>query len=115
MTRWVLLGTAMFLLAGIVATPMWSLEREQAIELGRDFFQDIGLQPGKVLSVDLIDEVPAGHLYYWHSVKGLAVPDLQKPGQCWLVRFEQGPRHGHWWEVLININTNEVVGGMSCR
>jgi uncharacterized protein YcfL len=115
MNRWVLLGIVIFLLVGIFATPKWSAEQKQAIELGMDFFEDIGLQPGKVLSVDLIDEVPAGYLYYWHSAKGLEVPSVQEPGQCWLVRFEQGPRPGHWWEVLIDMATNEVVGGMSCR
>jgi hypothetical protein len=113
--KWVLLGIVVFLLVGISVTPKWSAEQEQAIGLGREFLDNIGLQTGKALSVGLIDEVPAGYLYYWHSAKGLGIPDVQEPGQCWLIRFENGYSPGHWWEVLIDTNTSEVVGGMSCR
>jgi len=117
MNRWVLLGIVIFLLAGILATPKWSPEQEQAIEIGREFFEDIGLQTGKVLSVNLvhIDEVSDGYLFYWHSAKELEIPDVSETEWCWIVRFEQGGRRGHFWEVLIDINTGEVVGGMSCR
>ena len=117
MNRWVLLGIVIFLLAGILATPKWSPEEERAIEIGREFFENIGNQPGKVLSVNLvhIDEVSDGYLFYWHSAAGLETPDVPEPEWCWVVRFEQGLRPGHWWEVLIDVNTAEVVGGMSCR
>jgi len=115
MSRWVLLGIVIFLLSGIFATPKWSPEQEQAIEFGREFFEDIGLQTGKVLSVGLIDEVPAGYLFYWHSAKGLEIPDIPEPELCWVVRFEQGSNPGHFWEVLVDMNTGEIVGGMSCR
>ena len=115
MNRWVLLGTVVFLLAGILATPEWSPEQEQAIEIGREFFEGVGLQTGKVLSIGVIDEVPLGYLFYWHSAKGLEIPDVTEPELCWVVRFEQGSNPGHWWEVLIDVNTGEVVGGMSCR
>ncbi len=115
MSRWVLLGIVIFLLGGIFAVPRWSPEQEQAIEIGREFFEDISLRTGKVLSVGLIDEVPAGYLFYWHSAKGLEIPDIAEPELCWVVRFEQGSNPGHFWEVLVDMNTNEVVGGMSCR
>ncbi|MDH4067611.1 MAG: hypothetical protein OEU97_01585 [Dehalococcoidia bacterium] len=115
MNRWVLLGIVIFLLAGIFATPKWSPEQEQAIEIGREFFEGVGLQTGKVLSIGVIDEVPAGYLFYWHSANGLEIPDVAEPELCWVVRFEQGSNPGHWWEVLIDVNAGEVVGGMSCR
>ena len=115
MSRWVLLGIVILLLSGIFAAPRWSPEQEQAMQIGRGFFQDIGLQTGKILSVSIINEVPAGYLFYWHSAKGFEIPDIPEPELCCLVRFEQGPRPGHWWEVLIDMKTNEVVGGMSCR
>ena len=130
MRRWILLGTAIFVLVGtaialdaggvlpgIFGTPKWSPEEEQAIEIGREFFEDIGAQPGRVLSVSLvhIDEISDGYLFYWHSAKGLEMPDVKETEQCWIVRFEQGLRPGHWWEVLIDVKTGEVVGGMSCR
>lgn len=115
----VLAGTAIALGAGGVLpgifTPKWSPEQEQAIEIGREFLEDIGLQPGKVLSVGLIDEVPAGYLFYWHSAAGLEKPDVPEPEWCWAVRFEQALRPGHWFEVLVGVNTTEVVGGMQCR
>ena len=115
MNRWVLLGIAIFLLAGIFITPKWSPEQEQAIEIGRAFFEDIGLKTGKVLSVSLIDEVPDGHLFYWQRAKGLEVPDVPEPEWCWVVRFEQKLRRGHWFEVLIDLDTGEVTGYTSCR
>ena len=117
MRRWILLGTVIFLLSGVLATPKWSPEEEQAIEIGREFLEDIVGQTGKVLSVNLvhIDEVSDGYLFYWHSAKGLETPDVSELEWCWVVRFEQGGRRGHFWEVLIDMNTGEVVGGMSCR
>ena len=130
MKRWVLLGIVIFVLAGtaialgaggvlpgIFTPPKWSAEEEQAIEIGREFLEDIGRQTGKVLSVDLvhIDEVSDGHLSYWHLAAGLETPDVLEPEWCWVVRFEQALRPGHWFEVLIDVNTAEVVGGMQCR
>ena len=115
MSRWVLLGIVIFLLSGILAAPKWSLEQEHAIQIGRDFFEDIGLQAGKVLSVGVIEEVPVGQLFYWHSAKGLDIPDIPEAELYWVVRFEKGWNPGHFWEVLIDVNTGEVVGGMSCR
>ena len=128
MKRRVLLGIVIFVLAGtaialgargvlpgILTAQKWSPEQDQAIEIGREFLEDIGHQTGKVLSIDVIDEVPDGYLFYWHSAAGLEAPDIPEPEWCWVVRFEQGPRPGHWWEVLIDMNTNEAVGGMSCR
>jgi len=91
MKRWVLLGIVIFVLAGtaialgadgvlpgIFTAPKWSPEEEQAIEIGREFLEDIGRQTGKVLSVDLvhIDEVSDGHLSYWHLAAGLETPDV---------------------------------------
>jgi uncharacterized protein YcfL len=115
MSRWVLVAIVIFLLSGIFATPKWSTEQEQSIEIGREFFADIGLQTGKILSVSTINEVPAGYLLYWHSAKGLEIPDIPEPELCWVARFEQGSNPGHFWEILIDVNTGEVVGGMSCR
>ena len=127
MKRWVLLGIVIFVLAGTaialsavgvfpgIFAPKWSPEQEQVIEIGREFLEDIGLQTGKVLSVDLIDEVPDGHLFYWHLAAGLEIPDVPEPEWCWAVRFEQALRPGHWFEVLIDMNTAEVVGGMQCK
>ena len=130
MKRRVLLGIVIFVLAGtaialgaggvlpgIFTAQKWSPEQEQAIEIGREFLEDIGRQTGKVLSVDLvhIDEVSDGHLSYWHLAAGLETPAVLEPEWCWVVRFEQALRPGHWFEVSIDVNTAEVVGGMQCR
>ena len=130
MRRWILLGTAIFVLVGtaialdaggvlpgIFGTPKWSPEEEQAIEIGRVYFEDIGRQPGKVLSVDLKhrDEVPDSKLFYWQLAHGVEVPDVPEPEWCWVVRFEKGHSPGHWWEVLIDADTAEVVGRSGCR
>ena len=127
MKRWLLLGIVIFLLAGTaialsavgvlpgIFAPKWSPEQEQVIEIGREFLEDIGLQTGKVLSVDLIDEVPDGYLYYWHLAAGLEKPDVPEDEWCWMIKFEQALRPGHWFEVLVGVNTTEVVGGMQCK
>ena len=130
MERRVLLGIIIFVLAGtaialgaggvlpgILTAQKWSPEQDQAIEIGREFLEDIGRQTGKVLSVDLvhIDEVSDGHLSYWHLAVGLETPAVLEPEWCWVVRFEQALRPGHWFEVSIDVNTAEVVGGMQCR
>ena len=130
MNRWVLLGIVIFVLAGtaialgavgilpgVFTEQKWSPEQEQAIEIGREYLEDIGLQPGKVLSVDLKhrDEVPDSKLFYWQLAHGIEVPDVPEPEWCWVVRFEQGLRRGHWFEVLIDLDTGEVTGYASCR
>jgi hypothetical protein len=117
MSRWVLLGIVIFLFAGILATPKWSSEQKQAIEIGREYLEDVGREPGKVLSVELVqrDEVSDGHLFYWQRAKGLDVPDVPEPEWCWVVRFESGYFPGHWFEVLIDADTGGVTGYASCR
>jgi hypothetical protein len=117
MKSWVLLGIVIFMLVGIFIAPKWSPEQEQAIEIGREYLEGIGRQTGKVLFVDLVhrDEVPDGHLFYWQLAHGLEAPDVPEPEWCWIVRFEQALRPGHWWEVLIDADTAEVVGRASCR
>ncbi len=117
MSRWVLLGIVIFLLSGIFATPKWSPEQQQAIEVGRAYLEDVGRETGRVLSVELVqrDEVPDGHLFYWQREKGLEVPDIPEPKSCWVVRFEKGLFRGHWFEVLIDADTGAVTGYASCR
>jgi len=117
MNRWVLLGLVIFLLAGILITPKWSPEQKQAIEVGREYLEDVGRETGKVLSVELVhrDEVSDGSLFYWQSAYGLEAPDVPEPEWCWVVRFESGYIPGHWFEVLIDVDTGEVAGYGSCR
>ena len=117
MNRWVLLGIVIFLLAGILATPKWSPEQKQAIEIGREYLEGIGRQTGKVLFVDLVhrDEVSDSHLFYWQLEQGLEAPDVPEPEWCWVVRFEKGLFRGHWFEVLIDVDTGGVTGYASCR
>ncbi|HUX48947.1 MAG TPA: PepSY domain-containing protein [Dehalococcoidia bacterium] len=130
MKRRVLLGIVIFVLAGtaialgavgilpgIFTEQKRPPEQEQAIEIGREYLEDIGRQPGKVLSVDLKhrDEVPDSKLFYWQLAHGVEVPDVPEPEWCWVVSFEQGHRPGHWWEVLIDADTAEVVGRSGCR
>ena len=117
MSRWVLLGIAALLLSGVFAMPKWSAEQQQAIEVGREYLEDVGREAGRVLSVELVhrDEVPDGNLFYWQREKGLEVPDIPEPKWCWVVRFEKGLFRGHWFEVLIDVDTGEVTGYASCR
>ena len=125
MNRWGLPCIVIFLLLGILlgiflgmfTTPKWPPEQKQAIEVAREYLEDVGGETGKVLSVQLVhrDEVRDGNLFYWQRAKGFEVPDMPEPEWCWVVRFEQGLKRGHWLEVLIDLDTGEVTGYASCR
>jgi len=42
-------------------------------------------------------------------------PDVQGLRLCWIIRFEQAYRPGHFFEVWIDAYTSEVIGGTQCK
>lgn len=101
---------------------------EQAIEIGRMFLDGVGRKTGKVLSVELEEKEPN---FYWDVVVESDVewdrldvwdrmlkynrPELRETKTCWIVRFEQARRPGHFYEVWLDASEYIVVGGSSCR
>jgi hypothetical protein len=85
---------------------------EEAIQIGRQFLDGIGSVTGEVLSVKLDERNPN---FYWHEVAKFEKPEIEGLRTCWIVRFEQAHRPGHWFEVWIDTQTGEVIGGGQCR
>ena len=91
----------------------WAMiSEQQAIHTGRRFLDGIGYTAGKVLSTKLEEKAPN---LYWHDLAGLEKPDMQGLRLCWVIRFEQARRPGHFFEVWVDAYTGEIIGGMQCR
>ena len=100
----------------------------QAIEIGRLFLDGVGRKTGRVLSVQLEEKKPN---FYWDVVVESDVewdrldvwdrmlkynrPELRETRPCWIIRFEQARRPGHFFEVWLDASELIVVGGSSCK
>ena len=87
-------------------------ERGQVIHIGYSFFAEEGRRVGRVLSVKQEEVTP--NFVYNYSLK-FERPDLVGDRLCWLVRFEQWGRPGHYIEIWIDASERLVVGGEQCR
>jgi len=85
--------------------------RGQIIQVGRSYLLEEGKKVGRVLSVKREEVTPNFRFNY--SLK-FERPDLVGDRLCWLVRFEQWGRPGHYIEVWIDDSEHLVVGGMQC-
>lgn len=88
------------------------ISEQQAIQTGRGFLDGIGYTTGIVLFTGLEEKTPN---FYWHDLAGLEKPDVEGLRLCWVVRFEQAYRPGHFFEVWIDAYTGEVIGGTQCK
>ncbi|MDH5743162.1 MAG: hypothetical protein OEZ52_06435 [Candidatus Aminicenantes bacterium] len=100
---------------------------KQAIEIGRFFLDGVGRKTGRILSVQLEEKKPN---FYWDVVVKSDVewdrldvwdrmlkynrPELREIRPCWIIRFEQAKRPGHFYEVWLDVSEYIVVGGTSC-
>jgi len=101
---------------------------KKAIEIGRYFLDEVGFKTGRVLFIKLEEKEPN---FYWDIVVKSDVewdrldiwdrmlkwdrPDIREIRPCWIIRFEQAKRHGHFFEVWLDVSEYIVVGGSSCR
>jgi hypothetical protein len=101
---------------------------KQAIEIGRDFLDGVGRKTGKVLFIKHEEKEPN---FYWDIALDSDVewddsdvwdrmlkynrPDIREARLCWVIRFEQAKRPGHFYEVWLDASEYMVVGGSSCR
>ena len=88
------------------------ISEQQAIQTGRGFLDGIGYTTGIVLFTGLEEKTPN---FYWHDLARLEKPDVEELRLCWVVRFEQAYRPGHFFEVWIDAYTGEVIGGTQCK
>ena len=88
------------------------ISEQQAIHIGRDFLDGIGYMTGKVLSTKLEEKTPN---FYWHDLAEIDKPDIHGLSLCWIIRFEQKYRPGHFFEAWIDAYSGEVMGGTQCR
>ena len=83
-----------------------------AIEIGRVFLDDVGRKTGKVLYIKFEEREPN---FYWDYALKFEGPDLTGLRTCWVIRFEQAKRPGHFYEVWLDASEYIVVGGSQCR
>jgi hypothetical protein len=103
-------------------------DERRAIEVGRYFLDGVGCKTGKVLFIKQVEKEPN---FYWDIVLESDVewddlgvwdrmlkydrPELREVRPCWVIRFEQAKRPGHYYEVWLDASEYIVVGGNECR
>ncbi len=106
----------------------FSPSEKTAIEIGRDFLDGVGRKTGRVLFIEHEEREPN---FYWDIALKSDVewdrldigdrmlkwdrPEIREIRPCWVIRFEQANRPGHFYEVWLDASEYIVVGGMSCR
>ena len=82
------------------------------IQIGKRFLDERGHKTGKILSSRLEEREPN---FYWDYALKFERPDLLGLRSCWVIRFEQAERPGHFFEVWIDASEHLVVGGDQCK
>ena len=85
---------------------------QEAIHIGKHFLDAIGYTTGKILFTKLEEKTPN---FYWHDLAELERPHIPGLILCWIIRFEQAYRPGHFFKVWIDAYVGEVIGGTQCR
>ena len=106
----------------------FSPSEKTAIQIGRDFLDGVGRKTGKVLFIQheekepnfywdiaLKSDVEWDRLDIWDRMLKWDRPELREIRPCWVIRFEQAKRPGHFYEVWLDASEHIVVGGTSCR
>ena len=107
-----LLAIIIVITPGMYLSDGFSPSERKAIRIGRDFLDGGGYKTGKVLSIKLEEKEPN---FYWDYALKFERPDLTGLRTCWVIRFEQKQRPGHFFEVWIGASENIVIGGSQCR
>ena len=92
---------------------------DEIVEIGRNYLEN-GLSGGgpspwvgDLLWVKLEVRDPN---YYWHYLWGEEVDGPWGENTlCWIITFEQAKRPGHLFEVWVDADSLDIVGGMQCR
>lgn len=103
-------------------------DERKAIEIGRYFLDGVGRKTGRVLFINYEEKEPN---FYWDVALNSDVkwdrldiwdrwlkydrPEIREKRPCWVIRFEQAKRPGHFYEVWLDATEYIVVGGTSCK
>ncbi len=103
-------------------------DERRAIEVGRYFLDGVGCKTGKVLfikqevkepnffwDVALDSDVEWDDSDVWDRMLKWDRPDIREARLCWVIRFEQAKRSGHYYEVWLDASEYIVVGGDRCK
>jgi len=103
-------------------------ESEGAIQIGRYFLDGVGRKTGRVLFIKheekepnfywdtaLKSDVEWDRLDVWDRMLKWDRPEIREIRPCWVIRFEQAKRPGHFYEVWLDASEYIVVGGSSCK
>lgn len=124
----VIIGVIVSFQASRMSVRTFTPSEKKAIEIGRLFLDTVGYKTGRVLSVQLEEKEPNFYwdvevesdvewdrLDVWDRMLKYNRPELREARPCWIVRFEQARRPGHFYEVWLDAAEYIVVGGSSCR
>ena len=102
-------------------------DERKAIEIGRYFLDGVGRKTGRVLfikheekepnfywDIALKSDVEWDRLDIWDRMLKWDRPEIREIRPCWVIRFEQAKRPGHFYEVWLDASEHIVVGGTSC-
>ncbi len=105
----------------------FSPSEKTAIQIGRDFLDGVGHKTGKVLFIQheekepnfywdiaLKSNVEWDRLDIWDRMLKWNRPEIREIRPCWVIRFEQAKRPGHFYEVWLDASEYIVVGGNQC-
>ncbi len=106
----------------------FSPSEKTAIQIGRDFLNGVGRKTGRVLFIQheekepnfywdiaLKSDVEWDRLDIWDRMLKWDRPEIREIRPCWVIRFEQAKRPGHFYEVWLDASEYIVVGGGQCR
>ncbi len=106
----------------------FSPSEKTAIQISRDFLDGVGRKTGKVLfikyeekepnfywDIALKSDVEWDRLDIWDRMLKWDRPEIREIRPCWVIRFEQAKRPGHFYEVWLDASEYIVVGGTSCK
>jgi hypothetical protein len=107
---------------------LFDKDERKAIEIGRYFLDGVGRETGKLLFIKHEEKKPN---FYWDIVLKSDVewddydvwdrmlkydkPEIREIRSCWIIRFEQLDRPGHFYEVWLDASEYIVVGGGECK
>ncbi|KXA97195.1 hypothetical protein AKJ39_03595 [candidate division MSBL1 archaeon SCGC-AAA259J03] len=97
------------------------VDEVEAAKIGRIYLEGVlskeGYGPwvGDLLEAKLSEKVPND---YWYQIivgdSGESISQKEEL-DCWVLRFEQAKRPGHWFEVWVDSETGDILGGTQCR
>ena len=75
-------------------------------QIGRDYLDGLNKTTGKILSIQMEEKAPFYEPPYQPSAEEFRL--------CWVIKYEQVSRPGHYFGVWIDANTSKIFGMDEC-